>query len=377
MPINKCRVCNHKFFKKPLLRYENMPKSAQFLPTKDMLKNDKGITLEIYQCSGCGLVQLRNNPVFYYKKVIRSAGISEEMKNFRQKQFLGFVKKFSLFGKKAIEIGCGYGEYLEIIRQSGLKAYGLEYSEEAVRHCRKKGLKVFKGFIEDDNYKIKNSPFDVFFILNFLEHLPQPNSVLGGIYNNLADEAVGIVEVPNFDMILKNKLFSEFIIDHLFYFTKQTLTTTLMLNGFEVIDCKEIWYDYIISATVKKRKKLDLSYFYQQQKKLKDEIERYLKRFKKVAIWGAGHQALTVISLLNLSGKIKYIVDSAKFKQNKFSPATHIPIVSPDRLIQDPVEAVIVMAGSYSDEVAKIILKKFDKNIKVSILKKYKLEFYK
>jgi len=354
-----------------------MPKSAQFLPTKDMLKNDKGITLEIYQCSGCGLVQLRNNPVFYYKKVIRSAGISEEMKNFRQKQFLGFVKKFSLFGKKAIEIGCGYGEYLEIIRQSGLKAYGLEYSEEAVRHCRKKGLKVFKGFIEDDNYKIKNSPFDVFFILNFLEHLPQPNSVLGGIYNNLADEAVGIVEVPNFDMILKNKLFSEFIIDHLFYFTKQTLTTTLMLNGFEVIDCKEIWYDYIISATVKKRKKLDLSYFYQQQKKLKDEIERYLKRFKKVAIWGAGHQALTVISLLNLSGKIKYIVDSAKFKQNKFSPATHIPIVSPDRLIQDPVEAVIVMAGSYSDEVAKIILKKFDKNIKVSILKKYKLEFYK
>jgi len=374
MPINKCRVCNHKFFKKPLLRYENMPKSAQFLPTKDMLKNDKGITLEIYQCSGCGLVQLRNNPVFYYKKVIRSAGISEEMKNFRQKQFLGFVKKFSLFGKKAIEIGCGYGEYLEIIRQSGLKAYGLEYSEEAVRHCRKKGLKVFKGFIEDDNYKIKNSPFDVFFILNFLEHLPQPNSVLGGIYNNLADEAVGIVEVPNFDMILKNKLFSEFIIDHLFYFTKQTLTTTLMLNGFEVIDCKEIWYDYIISATVKKRKKLDLSYFYQQQKKLKDEIEKYLKRFRKVAIWGAGHQALAIISLLNLSGKIKYIVDSAKFKQNKFSPATHIPIVSPDRLTQDPVEAVIVMAGSYSDEVAKIICGRFDKNIKVSILRDYGLQ---
>jgi len=41
------------------------------------------------------------------------------------------------------------------------------------------------------------------------------------------------------------------------------------------------------------------------------------------------------------------------------------------------VEAVIVMAGSYSDEVAKIILERFDKNIKVSILRKYKLEFYK
>jgi len=29
---NKCRVCDHKFFEEPLLRYENMPGAAQFLP---------------------------------------------------------------------------------------------------------------------------------------------------------------------------------------------------------------------------------------------------------------------------------------------------------------------------------------------------------
>jgi hypothetical protein len=61
------------------------------------------------------------------------------------------------------------------------------------------------------------------------------------------------------------------------------------------------------------------------------------------------------MSLANLSGRIRYVVDSAPFKQNKFTPATHIPIVSPKELKNDPVEAVIIIAASYSNEVVKIM----------------------
>jgi len=242
--------------------------------------------------------------------------------------------------------------------------------------CVKNGLKVSKGFIQGSTYRFNDAPFDAFFILNFLEHLPEPNSILRAIFNNLADDAVGLVEVPNFDMILRNNLFSEFIPDHLFYFTKETLNTTLRLNGFEIIDCSEVWYDYIISAVVKIRKKLDISHFYKYQAQLKNEIKEYICRFKdkKVAIWGAGHQALAVISLINLADKIKYVVDSAPFKQSKFTPATHIPIVSPEALNFDPVDAVIVIAASYSDEVARIIRQKFDKKINISILRDFGLE---
>ena len=376
MTINKCRVCNHKFFEEPLLRYENMPKAAQFLPDAESLENDKGVDLEVCQCSGCGLVQLSNNPVPYYREVIRAASFSEEMKDFRRKQFGNFVQKFSLKGKKVVEIGCGRGEYLSIMQQFGVEAYGLEQSEESVMECIKNGLKVSKGFIKSSTYRLDYAPFDAFFILNFLEHLPEPNSTLRGIYNNLTDDAIGLVEVPNFDMILRNKLFSEFIGDHLFYFTRETLNTTLRLNGFEIIECNEVWHYYIISALVKKRKKLDLSHFYEHQTKLKNEIEEYICRFrdKKVAIWGAGHQALAIISLINLADKIKYVVDSAPFKQGKYTPATHISIVSPDALVQDPVDAVIVMAASYSDEVARIIREKFDRNINIAILRDFGLE---
>ncbi|HIE34490.1 MAG TPA: methyltransferase, partial [Candidatus Altiarchaeales archaeon] len=125
MPINKCRVCNHELFEEPLLRYENMPKAAQYLPDAESLESDRGVDLEVCQCLGCGLVQLSNDPVPYYREVIRAAAISEEMKDFRRKQFSSFVKKYLLKGKKVIEIGCGCGEYLSIMRQSGVEAYGL------------------------------------------------------------------------------------------------------------------------------------------------------------------------------------------------------------------------------------------------------------
>lgn len=374
--MNNCRVCGNKFFKEPLLRYENMPKAAQFLPDKVALKSDKGVNLEVRQCSGCGLVQLASPPVPYYRQVIRSSGFSQEMKDFRRRQFLSFVKRFYLKGKKVIEIGCGCGEYLSIMRRAGVKAYGVEYSRESVNKCVKNNLKVEKGFVGDAGYKLKHAPFEAFFILSFLEHLPDPNLVLKGISDNLSEGAVGLVEVPNFDMILRKKLFCEFIGDHLFYFTKETLNTALELNGFEVVECNEVWHEYIISAIVKKRKKLDLTHFNKHRERLKNNIKEYIRCFKdkKVAIWGAGHQALAIISLLDLAGQISYVVDSAPFKQDKFTPATHVPIVSPERLAQEPQDAVIVMAASYSDEVARVIRQKFGKKINIAILRDFGLE---
>jgi 2-polyprenyl-3-methyl-5-hydroxy-6-metoxy-1,4-benzoquinol methylase len=374
--MRKCRVCGHALFDEPLLRYGNMPKAAQFLPDEGALGSEAGVDLEVCQCGGCGLVQLGNDPVPYYREVIRAAAFSEEMKAFRIRQFGSFVRNYSLQGKKTVEIGCGRGEYLHLMRQAGAAAYGLEAAADSVAACVSDGLKVQKGFIESSACRLDNAPFDAFFILNFLEHLPDLNSVLSGICNNLTDTAIGLVETPNFDMILRNRLFSEFIGDHLYYFTRETLTAILQRNGFEIINCQEIWHNYILSVIVKKRGRMDLSHFTGYQAKLKNELEEYIGRFgdKQVAIWGAGHQALTLMSLLNLAGKIRYVVDSAPFKQGRYTPATHLPIVPPDTLDSEPVDAVIIMAASYSDEVARILRRKFTGTMNVSIVRDFGLE---
>jgi hypothetical protein len=65
-----------------------------------------------------------------------------------------------------------------------------------------------------------------------------------------------------------------------------------------------------------------------------------------------------VMSVCGLKGKIEYVVDSAPFKQGKYTPATHIPIVGPETLVKKPVNAIIIMAGSYSREICGLISKK-------------------
>jgi 2-polyprenyl-3-methyl-5-hydroxy-6-metoxy-1,4-benzoquinol methylase len=353
-----------------------MPRVAQFLPDASSVEADRGLDLIVCQCSGCGLVQLDGDPVPYYKDVIRSAGLSPEMRAFRQAQFGGFVSRFGLAGRKAIEIGCGRGEYLSVLQESGAVAHGLEHAADAVAACVAEGRHVTQGFVEAPNQTLPGGPFDAFLILNFLEHLPDPNATLRGIRHNLSDGGVGMVEVPNFDMMLRQRQFAEFVSDHLLYFTAATLTSTLTINGFEVLDCSEQFHGYILSADVRKRGPLDLGGFEAQQRRLKDEIHAYIGRFPagRVAIWGAGHQALAIMSLLDLGRSVRYVVDSAPFKQGKFTPATHLPIVPPSALDTDPVDALIIIAAGYSDEVARIVRSRFNPGLQVAIWREHGLE---
>jgi 2-polyprenyl-3-methyl-5-hydroxy-6-metoxy-1,4-benzoquinol methylase len=354
---NKCIVCNLDLYDMPLLVLENMPYGAQNLPTTQTLSTDKGIEIEVCQCPMCGLIQLNNAPVSYYKQVIRATSISKEMRKFRQSEFKNFLHQHSLLGRKLVEIGCGCGDYLSILSEAGAKAYGIEDSKNSVQSCIKKGLMVSQGFIDDPDYELSHGPFDAFCIMSFLEHLPNPNATLQGICNNLTEDAVGLVEVPNFDMILRSNLFSEFVSDHLLYFTRKTLIQTLSRNGFEVINCCSIWHDYILSATVRKRKPNCLAEFSSLQNKICKKLHEYIDRFPpgRVAVWGAGHQALTILALPGLKDRVRYVVDSAEFKQGRFTPSTHIPIVAPETLRENSVDAIIVMSAAYSNEVASIV----------------------
>jgi len=356
--IMKCRVCKSNCFDSPLLRYTNMPSSAQKFPDLKSLKNDNGSDLNLFQCSSCGLVQLSEKPVSYYKEVIRASSFSSEMKRFRSEQFVSWVDKYNLKGKSILEVGCGRGEYLSIFKQTEVSlAHGIEYSKESVSSCINSEISVTKGFFGDENFVLPKQKYDGFICLNFIEHWPNPNKVLAHLKKNLSEDAIGIVEVPNFDMILKQGLYSEFISDHLLYFTKDTLIFMLNYNGFEVIECSVIWHDYILSAVVRKRKRIDLSLLKSRKLNVETELNSFIDKFEKkeVAIWGAGHQSLAVMSLAKLENKIRYVVDSAPFKQGKYTPATHFPIVAPIELVNNPVKAVIIIAASYSNEVAYIM----------------------
>ena len=163
MPIN-CRVCESICYKDNLLSYSNMPSSAQGFLTIEDLKSDAGSDLFIVQCESCGLIQLDNDPVPYYKEVIRASAFSEEMREFRLKQFKSWVKEFNLTNKKILEVGCGKGEYLEILANSGVNAFGVEFSEQSVNYCNKNNLVVTRGFLGDEGLNLLNQPYDGFIL---------------------------------------------------------------------------------------------------------------------------------------------------------------------------------------------------------------------
>lgn len=367
-----CRLCHRLLPKQPLIHYHNMPKSAQYFPDQSMVDTEIGTDIIIQECRFCGLLQAEGEPVPYYRDVIRATGISEKMRAFRIKQFGQWIEENQLLGKKVIEIGCGKGEYMSFMEEAGLQVIGLEHLEESVAKANSDGYRVIHGFIEGEDYRIQGAPYDGFYSMNFLEHIPKPNEFLAGIMNNLTEDAVGIIEVPNVNMILEQGLYSEFIQDHLSYFTTATLRNLLELSGFEILCCDEIWYRYIISAKVRKRKTANIREFTNQLKRRKIEIDSYLSGMeaegKTIAAWGAGHQALANLSLLEMQGRVRYIIDSAPFKQNRFTPATHIPVVSPKKLAEGEINAIIIMAAGYSDEIKKIIHDQYPE-ISIAILR--------
>ena len=122
-----------------------------------------------------------------------------------------------------------------------------------------------------------------------------------------------------------------------------------------------------------------MNMFYKVWEKVEYELHTFIddmhERKKGVAVWGAGHQALAVISLCNIGEAIEFVIDSAVFKQGKYTPASHIKVVSPETLkTRSDVGAVIVMAASYSDEVAGILKRDYP-NIQTVILREYGLEY--
>jgi len=379
MNITKCRLCNGKLFPNPLLRLNGMPMAAQYFPKESEFRRDKGIVLNIYQCSICGLVQLNVKPVDYFKEVITAASFSEKTRLSRLNQMKEFVVRFGLNGKNILEVGSGRGDMLDVLGEAGLRAIGIEASAESVKFGQFVGRKMIKGYLGDMD-KIPGYPFEAFISLNYLEHLPNPSGIIRHIYNNITKNAVGFVTVPNLEYLLKTKCFYEFVADHLSYFTKKTLTFAFESNGFEVLECNTINEDNDIAAIVKKKESLNISGNFNEVEALIKDLQKiiadYKSKNKKVAVWGAGHRTLALLALSGLRD-IAYIVDSAKFKQGRFTPVLHLKIVPPETLKEDRVDLAMVMVpGLYPGEVLKS-LSNMNLDIDVAVLRDNKIEFIK
>lgn len=389
-----CIVCGNPLTEEPLMVLEGMPASAQDIPSKEELMEEKGISLNLCQCSSCGLVQFDCQPVEYYKDVIRSGGYSTTMVNLRTRQYRHLIETYHLEGKKLIEAGCGQGEFLSVLSNFPVEAYGIENRESLVAMAKEKGLNVWKQFAKEgeilapDDGSV-NGPYDGFLSFNFLEHQPNPVSMLRCLADNLQDEGIGLITVPSLEYILEHDGYYELIRDHLAYYTFDTLRYTAEEAGFEVLEEEMINRD-TLSVIVRKKKqpakreddkkavKIDVSGLIKSQDTIGSEMDQLIKELeaggKRLAVWGASHQGFTLASTTRIGTFAKYMIDSAPFKQGKYAPASHLPIVPSEHFMTDPVDAILIVAPGYTEEIAGIIKEKFGRDVEILALKSNHLE---
>jgi hypothetical protein len=73
---------------------------------------------------------------------------------------------------------------------------------------------------------------------------------------------------------------------------------------------------------------------------------------RRVAAYGATAKGNTLLTTCDIDpGAIRYIVDRNPLKQGRLAPGSHIPVVGPERLEDEPVDVLLILAWNIADEV--------------------------
>ena len=371
----KCISCGGALFKKPIYSFEKMPSRVQNLPNRDELKYDTSIPLSLFQCSLCGLIQFDCEPVEYWRESTRAGERSEALIKLNKKHFKHFIESYNLYGKRIIEVGCGKGGFLKTLAEiSGynLKLFGTEYNTEFVSLAKEQtSCEIFNLYPDSVDLNIEKAPFDAFYSFSFFARLINPGKVLRCIRNNLIEGGYGFLRAISQEYISNCDGFFEITHDLYAYYSKESLEIMLQQNGFIVL---ETWIDSpYVCAIVKKREPYNIKACWVDAEKKKNEIKLFFKTIKgkkeSVAVWCASHYAFTVISVCDVGNQISYIIDNAPFKQGKYAPGSHVPIVSPAHFEMHNVDNILILSDYYVDEVITSI-RKISKIVKIFSMNK-------
>jgi 2-polyprenyl-3-methyl-5-hydroxy-6-metoxy-1,4-benzoquinol methylase len=98
-----------------------------------------------------------------------------------------------------LDIGCGRGEMLEVFRQSGIQAVGVDLNEDSLQLCREKGLQVESADLYAYLRALPDSSLGGIVCSQVVEHLPPDRlpELLRLAHSKLRTGALLAIETPN------------------------------------------------------------------------------------------------------------------------------------------------------------------------------------
>jgi O-antigen chain-terminating methyltransferase len=125
-------------------------------------------------------------------------GDQEEVKS-RQESYLEFVREVVTPDHPLLDLGCGRGEWLQLLQAQNIQARGIDSNIAAIEECKEKKLDVTQGDLVATLEGLPESSYGAITMFQVLEHLPFQVmvKVLREALRVLKPGGVFIGEIPN------------------------------------------------------------------------------------------------------------------------------------------------------------------------------------
>lgn len=193
-----------------------------------------------YSCNKCQTLFLNPQPsqktiAYYYKTDFEYlAGANNKIKIIKQaKNTLKNLKKMNPNGKTLLDVGCGYGYFLDEAQKSDLQVEGIEPSKKlAVQLFKRLNLKVnnlsFEEYFKKNKEKKK---FDFITIIHVIEHVRNPKNFIKMAASLLNKNGILYIETPNLRSHLYNFEKDNYTFltppDHLWIFSQRSFRSII------------------------------------------------------------------------------------------------------------------------------------------------------
>jgi SAM-dependent methyltransferase len=289
------------------------------------------------------------------------------------------VNRFSVQNKRVLEIGCGKGEFLGRLCETGQNT-GIGFDPS----CRPERLSLEQNdriqfvprlFTESDD----THDADLVCCRHTLEHIQPTREFLLSLRTSIGDRLDTLVffEVPDIDIILRECRYWDLYYEHCSYFSETSLTWLFQSCGFDVMEVTRAFDDQYLLIYASPASKplpdsgslsLDSSRIEQLVKsfeerfhKERDRWQRWFRNQKQsghtVAVWGAGSKCVSFLTTNGISDEVQAVIDINPHKQGRYLPGSGHRVEAPEYLNRLKPDAVVVMNSIYLQEISSELLR--------------------
>ena len=378
----KCKITNKTI--KPFISFGKMPLANGFL-NKDDFDSEYFFEMEVGFSEDLSLFQLNDHPKpekMFNKKYPFYTGSSELMKT-HFKRYADWIKnKFLKSNSKLIEIGSNDGTFLSNFKNSNIDYIGFEPSENVAIKAKENNVKIINSFFNTENIQVLKSYInntDVICASNVICHIPNLNNLIMTIDKLLTKKGLFIFEEPYLGSMFKKVSYDQIYDEHIFIFSINSVKKIFDLYNFELIDIfpqsthgGSMRYvisrkkEHTISKSVtdgllmENKNNLDNLKSCLEFKKnceiSKENITTKLKKFinegKQICGYAATSKSTTILNYCNIDKNIiNFICDTTSEKIGRFSPGSHIPIVSVSHFHENLPDVAYLFAWNHREEI--------------------------